>query len=93
MPIGYADGYDRLLSDRANVLINGQLCPVVGNVTMNMIMIDIQKAPSAKEGDEAVLIGEQGQKAIKAQDLADITDTIGYETVCAISDKIPRIPI
>ena len=90
LPIGYADGYDRLLSDKANVLINGQLCPVIGNVTMNMIMIDIKKAPSAKEGDEAVLIGAQGGKRIKADDLAVLSKTIGQETVCGISFEIPR---
>jgi alanine racemase len=93
LPIGYADGYDRLFSNKASVLIRGQFCPVIGAVTMNMTMIDVTNLDEVKEADEVVLIGVQGSKQIKAEDLAKIKGTIAYEIVCQISKDLPRIII
>jgi alanine racemase len=91
LPIGYSDGYNRLLSNKASVLIRGEKCPIIGRVTMNMTIVDITKVKGAVLGSEVVLIGSQGKNFIKAEYLAKITGTIAYETVCAISPKILRI--
>ncbi|MDR2772802.1 MAG: alanine racemase [Elusimicrobiota bacterium] len=93
LPIGYSDGYSTSFSNKAQVLIKGELCPVVGRVTMNLTMIDISKVSSAKLGDEAVLIGRQGKKSVLSTDLAKIEGTIPYEILCSISSKIKRIPV
>ncbi|MDR3243232.1 MAG: alanine racemase [Elusimicrobiota bacterium] len=91
LPIGYADGYNRLLSNKAFVLIKGKRCPVIGAVTMNMTMIDISHLKKVSIGSEAVLIGKQAKEEINAQELAQIQGTISYEVLCLISDKIERI--
>jgi alanine racemase len=91
LPVGYADGYNRRLSNRGMVLVNGQRVPVVGLVCMDMMMIDVTAVPHTRVGDEVVLIGRQGQEAIWADEIADWTDTIPYEILCAIGPRVPRI--
>jgi alanine racemase len=91
LPVGYADGYNRRLSNRGMVLVNGQRVPVVGLVCMDMMMIDVTAVPHTRGGDEVVLIGRQGQEAIWADEIADWTDTIPYEILCAIGPRVPRI--
>ncbi|MDR0617408.1 MAG: alanine racemase [Endomicrobium sp.] len=91
IPVGYADGYSRLLSNKSAVLIKGKRCPVVGRVTMDMTMIDVTGVKGVSLGDEVVLIGIQGKEQIKVDELAKIQETINYETVCSISSRIPRI--
>jgi alanine racemase len=93
LPIGYCDGYNRLLSNKGFVLIKGKRCPVVGRVTMNMTMIDISAVKNAAVGDEVVLIGRQGRQEISAQEIADIRKTISYEVLCNISPRIKRIMV
>ncbi|MBM3706081.1 MAG: alanine racemase, partial [Actinobacteria bacterium] len=86
IPLGYADGYSRLFSNKAGVLINGGLAPVVGNVTMDQIMVDvtdIEGNEKIKEGTEVTLIGNSGNKKVTADYLADIIGTINYEVCCA----------
>jgi alanine racemase len=73
------------------VLVNGQRVPVVGLVCMDMMMIDVTAVPHTRGGDEVVLIGRQGQEAIWADEIADWTDTIPYEILCAIGPRVPRI--
>lgn len=97
LPLGYADGVPRrlgTLDDRpgADVLIGGRRCPIVGVVTMDQLMVDVGDADIAV-GDDAVLIGEQGGERIRAEDWAERLDTIGYEVVCGISKRIPRIEV
>lgn len=94
LPIGYADGYSRLLSNRGRVLINGEYAPVIGNICMDQCMVDVTdiKQP-VKTGDEAVLIGSQGGKSITADEIANLTNTINYEVVCLIGKRIPRVYI
>ncbi len=96
LPIGYADGVPRRLSETGGeVLVGGKRCPIVGVVTMDQLMVDCGDADVAI-GDDAVLIGEQdgpdGPQRIRAEDWADRLGTIGYEIVCGISHRVPRVP-
>ncbi len=91
LPIGYADGYGRNLSNRAKVLVKGQFAPVVGKVTMDQTMIDIGHIPGVCVGDEVVLLGRQGRQEIRTEKLARLAGTIAYEIVCSISNRVPRI--
>lgn len=93
LPIGYADGYSRLLSNRGEVLIGGEKAHVVGSVCMDMTMVDITETPDIQVGDEAVLMGRQGENVILADDLAEKTGTISYEVFCRVSKRVPRIYI
>ncbi len=91
IPIGYADGYRRGLSNRGEVLVRGRRAPVAGRVCMDMCMIDVTDVPGVCEGDEVVLIGSQGNERITADELASRTGTISYEVLCGISSRVPRI--
>jgi len=91
LPIGYADGYSRRLSNAAEVLVRGRRCRVAGIVSMDMIVVDVTEVPQAAIGDEAVLLGPQGRDNITAQDLAQWSGTISYEVVTAISTRVPRV--
>lgn len=94
VPIGYADGYSRLLSNKSRVLINGQYAPVVGNICMDQLMVDITDVTGdVKAGDEVVLIGRQGQLEITAEEIADLIGTIPYEIVSIIGKRVPRVYI
>ena len=90
LPIGYADGLNRLLSNKGHVLIQGQTVPIVGRVCMDMTMIDITDCPNVRPGEEVVLLGRQGEAKITAADLADTLDTIPYEILCSIGSRVPR---
>ncbi|MBH0198365.1 MAG: alanine racemase [Nitrospira sp.] len=90
LPVGYADGVSRRLSNRGCVLIHGQRAPIAGLVCMDMIMVDVTKIAGATIGDEAVLIGSQGADRITADDIAEWTGTIAYEVLCTIGPRIPR---
>jgi alanine racemase len=95
IPIGYADGVPRRLGTRADepgtdVLIGGRRCPIVGVVTMDQLMVDVGDADVAI-GDEVVLIGRQGEHMIRAEDWAARLGTIGYEIVCGIGARVPRV--
>ncbi len=90
LPVGYYDGYVRLLSSKGHVLIRGKKAPVIGRVCMNMIMVDISKIPEAKLEDEVVLIGSQGKERVSAEDLASLSSTINYEVTTRINERIPR---
>ncbi len=90
--VGYADGYSRLLSSRADILVNGQKCRIAGRVCMDQLMIDISSVKSnVKAGDTVTLIGSDGENTITADDLAGLYGTIGYEVVCGISKRVPRV--
>lgn len=93
IPVGYADGYSRQLSNKGDVLVRGKRCPIAGRVTMDMTMIDVTGVKGVSRGDEAVLIGVQGKEQIKADELAKIQDTIAYEITCSISQRVPRIVV
>ena len=91
LPVGYADGYPRALSNKAAVLIGGRRCPVVGTITMDMMMVDATALPEAHVGDEAVLIGSQGRETVGAAELASLCGTIPYEIVTGLSSRVPRV--
>lgn len=91
IPQGYSDGYDRGFSNKAEVLINGKRCRVLGRVAMNMFVADVSHLPKVKLEDEVVLLGEQGKERITAEELADIIGTINYEITTRITPLLPRI--
>lgn len=91
LPIGYADGFNRRLSNRGEVLVQGRRAGIIGLVCMDMVMIDVTEIPEAAVGDEVVLIGRQGADQITAADLSEWTGTIAYETLCAIGPRVPRV--
>ena len=84
LPVGYADGYLRKLSNRAEVLIGGRRAPVCGRVCMNATMVDITDLPPVHAGDEVVLLGHQGDAVITADEIAEWMDTISYEVLCLL---------
>jgi alanine racemase len=87
---GYADGYLRRLSNRAYVLIRGRRCPVIGRVSMNWITVDVGADSDVQAGDEAVLIGRQGNEELWANDLAKFCQTIPYEILTSIKPGLER---
>ncbi len=89
--IGYADGYSRLLSSKGEILVHGKRCRIVGRVCMDQLMIDVTDVPQASSGDIVTLIGREGNDLITADELASVYGTIGYEVVCGISKRVPRI--
>ena len=93
LPVGYYDGYDRLLSNASYVLIAGKRAPVRGRVAMNFITVDITDIPGIQLEDEVVLLGKQGQERISAEYLASLCGTINYEIVTRINPKILRLVI
>jgi alanine racemase len=88
---GYGDGLPRAASNRAQVLIGGQRCPVLGRVTMDQTIVDVTDAPAAACGDEVVLIGRQGGGEIEVAEFSRWADTIPWETLCSITKRVPRI--
>jgi alanine racemase len=91
LPLGYADGYPRLLSNRGYVLVGGQRAPVAGRVCMDLTMIDVTDIRNVKQGDEVVLLGRQAHAEISADEIAAWADTISYEILTSISARVPRI--
>lgn len=89
--IGYADGYPRLLSGKAEVLIKGRRAKVLGRICMDQLMIDVTDIEGVREGDVVTLFGTDGDDRITADELATMIGTIGYEIVCGISPRVPRV--
>ncbi|WP_183602200.1 alanine racemase [Paenibacillus phyllosphaerae] len=97
LPIGYADGYSRMMTGKAQAIVRGVKVPVLGTICMDQCMIALDPAAQAgvpvEAGEEVVLIGEQGSEAITADDLASMLDTINYEVTCMIAARVPRVYI
>ena len=93
LPIGYFEGFDRGLSNKAHVLVRGSKAPVLGRVCMNLTMVDVTDVAGVTEGDEAVIIGSQGEDHISAEMMAEWAGTINYEVVSRIHPSIPRFVI
>ena len=91
LPLGYGDGYLRALSNKGEVLIRGARCRVLGNVTMDMMMVDITHVPGASVGDEVVAVGKQGSAEITLAELAQKANTIDYELCTLLMPRVPRI--
>lgn len=90
LPVGYADGYKRSLSNKAAVLIRGRRAPVVGRVTMDLTMADVTDIAGIQPGDEVALLGTQGGETISAEEMAGWANTISYEILTSISPRVPR---
>ena len=91
LPIGYADGYTRLLQNKAKVIINGQFAPVVGRICMDQCMIDITHIEGVNVGDEVIIMGESQGCSFTADDIAEAIGTINYEILCMVSKRLPRV--
>ncbi len=93
VPIGYADGFSRSLSNQGRVLLNGKRVSVVGTVNMNMLVADISDVPDTQKGDEVVIIGTQGDLTISVSAFGEMSDHLNYELLTKLSTSIPRIVV
>lgn len=93
LPVGYADGYSRLLSSRGEVLVGGKRAPVIGRVCMDQCMINVVNIPGVVSGDEVVLFGMQGNEFISVEEIGEWIGTINYEVICMVGIRVPRIYI
>ena len=91
IPMGYADGYPRSLTNKADVLIRGQRAPVVGAVSMDMLAASVGHTPGVEVGDEVILLGSQGDERISAEEMASLAETLPYEIFCGLSRRVPRV--
>lgn len=91
IPVGYADGYPRMLSNKGWVLIHGKKAPICGRVCMDQFMVDVTDIPDAKTADEVTLLGTDGEEEITADTIGDLSGRFSYEFVCDISKRVPRI--
>ncbi len=91
VPIGYADGLNRLLSSRGNMLLHGIKIPIIGRICMDHTMLDAGNIPGIKIGDEVVILGKQGSQRISADDIASKINTINYEVVCMVTSRVRRV--
>ena len=91
LPIGYADGFQRSLSNKGHVLIHGRRAPVIGRVCMDQCMADVKGIPEAEAGDVATVVGRDGGAEITLDELAGQMGTINYEIACLIAKRVPRI--
>ncbi|HEY5561885.1 MAG TPA: alanine racemase [Clostridiaceae bacterium] len=93
LPVGYADGYSRKLSNNGFVIVKGCKASIVGTICMDQFMIDVTNIPDLKVGDEVIIIGTEGALHFTAEDMADSLGTISYEVICGISKRVPRVYI
>lgn len=91
VPVGYADGYRRTLSSRGIMLAGGRRVPVIGRVCMDLVMLDVGQVPGIQPEDEVVILGAQGDERISADEIAGWLDTINYEVVSTVMDRVPRL--
>lgn len=91
IPVGYADGYPRLLSGRGRVLIRQKSAPILGRICMDQFMVDVTDIPQAEELDEVTLLGRDGDEAIRAEEIGGLCGRFPYEFVCGISRRVPRV--
>jgi alanine racemase len=99
LPVGYADGYPRLLSNRARVIVRGEYAPVVGRVSMDLTIVDVSHIREVAVGDEVILIGKSvgkdadkgGGKSVDAVELARLCESVPYEILCGLSQRVPRV--
>lgn len=91
IPVGYADGYARSLSNKGDVLIHGKRAPIRGRICMDQFMVDVTDIPDVKNGDEVILIGSDGSETITIEELGRISGRFNYEFVCDLGKRIPRV--
>ena len=91
VPVGYADGFNRLLSSRGHMLVHGRRVPIVGRVCMDLTMLDVGAISGVALEDEVVVFGDQGNGTVTADEIASSLDTINYEVVSTITGRVPRV--
>ena len=91
IPVGYADGYARGLSNKGAVLIHGKRAPICGRVCMDQFMVDVTDIPEVKMGDEVILIGSAGEETITMEEVGELSGRFNYEFVCNLGKRIPRV--
>ena len=91
IPVGYGDGYPRMLSNKGCVLIHGKRAKILGRICMDQFMVDVTDIPEAKELDEVILVGRQGNEEITVDELGDLCGRFSYEFICDIGKRVPRI--
>jgi len=91
IPVGYGDGYGFIMSNQGEVLIRGRRAPIVGRISMDMCTVDVTHIPECETGDEVVLMGMQGEECISAGEIAGKSGTMGYEILCALGKRAPRV--
>ena len=93
VPLGYADGYARAYANTAHALVSGRRVPVVGNVSMDQIAVDLGPEATETPGEPVVLLGADGDERVTAEELAALRGTINYEVTCAVSARVPRVHV
>ena len=91
VPVGYADGFNRLLSSRGQMLVHGQRVPIIGRVCMDLTMLDVGSIENVQVGDEVVIFGKQGNETLTVDEMALLLNTINYEIVSTITARVPRV--
>lgn len=91
IPVGYGDGYPRILSNRGHILIHGRRVPIIGRICMDQFMVDITGLNDVHEGDEVTLIGREGDECIPVEEAADMAGSFNYEFVCDVGRRVPRV--
>jgi alanine racemase len=91
VPVGYADGLNRALSNRGHAIVRGRLARLVGSISMDLSLLDVTDIPGVNVGDEVMLLGQSQQTSITALDIAQMLDTVPYEILCLIGKRVPRL--
>lgn len=91
VPIGYADGYHRSLSNKGRMIVNGHFAPIVGRICMDQLMLDVTDIPDLSDGMQITIVGEEGDKKITMEEIAAMADTVHYEIMCVIGKRVPRV--
>ena len=91
VPIGYADGYHRSLSNRGRMLVNGHFANIVGRICMDQLLLDVTGIPDLSDGMQITIVGEEDGKRITMEEIAAMTDTVHYEIMCVIGKRVPRV--
>jgi alanine racemase len=91
IPVGYGDGYHRILSNRGSVLIRGRRAPICGRVCMDQFVVDIASVAGVQQDDEVVIVGRQGDEEIRAEEVAQLAGTINYEVTTSLLPRVTRV--
>ena len=91
VPVGYADGYPRSLSNKGEVLIRGKRCPIIGRICMDQMMVDVTNIEDVKVGDKITLVGKDKSEEITFDEIGEKSGRFNYETICLLNKRIPRV--
>lgn len=91
IPVGYGDGYPRLLSSKGRILIHGKSAPIIGRVCMDQFMVDVTDIDNVKQGDEVTLVGKDGDQSVSVEEIAAMAYSFNYEFICNVGKRIPRV--